>query len=351
MREVSTNQLKELRRQRGWSQAELAERAGISRTAVTAIENRRLVPSVMAALALAKALNTTVESLFGETDDAHETAWAWTPPSPPWRYWHAEVSGRALLYPVEDVKASGYLPQDGACDLERLPPPDFPLARRTLVLACCDPAAGLLATLYARETKFRLIVIPRSSQQAIDLLGQGLVHVAGLHLSSPDDADRNDQAVRSKLGTGFRLMRVASWQEGLALGKANPAASVRSAMRSRLRWVGREPGSGARQCMDELLPDQIHFRRIAHDHRAVADAIRSGWADAGVCLRLVCEEAGLKFFSLRDEFFELCFSAEMAGDPRVEALLRVVRSAEYRRLLAELPGYELRHSGEMRSTA
>src|SRR4051794_29327800 len=59
------NRVKSHRLKRGWSQAELAHRAGISRTAVSAIEVNRLVPSVAAALSLANALDCSVEELFG----------------------------------------------------------------------------------------------------------------------------------------------------------------------------------------------------------------------------------------------------------------------------------------------
>jgi DNA-binding XRE family transcriptional regulator len=44
------NRVRPYRESRGWSQAELARRAGISRAAVSAIEVNRLVPSVTAAL-------------------------------------------------------------------------------------------------------------------------------------------------------------------------------------------------------------------------------------------------------------------------------------------------------------
>jgi len=49
----------------GWSQAELARRADIPRTSVSAIEGDRLTPSVTAALALARVLECSVEELFG----------------------------------------------------------------------------------------------------------------------------------------------------------------------------------------------------------------------------------------------------------------------------------------------
>ena len=44
----------------------------------------------------------------------------------------------------------------------------------------------------------------------------------------------------------------------------------------------------------------------------MAEAIRAGWADAGVCLRLVSDQAGLDFLSIREEAYDLCFSADDA---------------------------------------
>ena len=49
---------------RDWSQQELADRAGLSRAGISAIESGRLAPSVTAAMALARVLCCTVEDLF-----------------------------------------------------------------------------------------------------------------------------------------------------------------------------------------------------------------------------------------------------------------------------------------------
>jgi len=38
-------------------------------------------------------------------------------------------------------------------------------------------------------------------------------------------------------------------------------------------------------------------------------------------------------------------------DPRIEALTRVVRSSAYRRLISELPGYNVADAGNLESTA
>jgi len=220
-------------------------------------------------------------------------------------------------------------------------------SEKSLVLAGCDPAAALLATEIQRRTGTRVIILSRSSQQALALLAQGVVHAAGVHLATRQAPEANDRAVRNHLGSGFQLLRVARWQEGLTVSAAAGIRSVRSALRAPLRWVGRQEGSAARECQDELLPRRSPPRRLAHDHRSVAEAIRNGWADAGICLRLVSEEAGLRFFAVREETYEWCLPGAGAPDPLLHALSQTVRSSSYRRLLDDLPGYDARECGEI----
>ena len=341
------NHVKELRLARGWSQAELARRAGISRAAVSAIEIERLVPSVAAALALAAALGCRVDALFAIGPDGQtQPAWAWPAATDPCRFWQAEVGGRVLCFPVE-ATATGLFLHDGVWELGQLHERPQHVPENTLVMASCDPAAALLAAELARSSPFRLLVFPRSSSAALKLLGEGLVHVAGVHLARAGRRQGNATAVRRQLGAGYTLLHVARWQEGLAVGAGLSIDSVNGALRQKLRWVGREPGSGARACLDELLENRQQPRRQARDHRGVAEAVRCGWADVGVCVRLVSEEAGLKFLSVRDETYDLCFASQAADDPRLKALVAVVRSESYRRLLGELPGYDVRLAGEL----
>lgn len=53
------------RQDAGLTQAELAQRAGISRITVARIESSTMVPSVAIAMKIARALDTTVEALWG----------------------------------------------------------------------------------------------------------------------------------------------------------------------------------------------------------------------------------------------------------------------------------------------
>ena len=49
---------------RDLTQADLADRAGITRASVNAIEGGRMVPSILLALKLARALDVSVDDLF-----------------------------------------------------------------------------------------------------------------------------------------------------------------------------------------------------------------------------------------------------------------------------------------------
>ncbi len=274
------NRVKDYRQGKGWSQAELARLAGISRAAVSAIEINRLVPSVAAALSLARALDCSVEELFDAARTGTvEPGWAWPSLQEPCRFWHASIGVRTLRYPVE-VTPLGLIAHDGVCRGGVCRSNGDFSPEKTLVLACCDPAAGLLAVEYARTTGFRLLVLPRSSGRALTLLKQGLVHAAGAHLSTAEDRGGNVSAVHEHFAEGMSLLRVARWEEGLAVSPDIAVKSVGEALGARLAWVGREIGSGARQCLDQLRPGPPAPRHQAFDHRGVAEPMSesaSGW--------------------------------------------------------------------------
>jgi putative transcriptional regulator len=62
--EVLRNRLREERDSKGWTQAELAARVGVSRKTINTVENRVFTPSATLAIKLAEALGVSVERLF-----------------------------------------------------------------------------------------------------------------------------------------------------------------------------------------------------------------------------------------------------------------------------------------------
>jgi len=58
------NRLRVLRAERDWSQQDLADRAGVSRQTINAVETERYEPSLSLAFALAAIFERTIEELF-----------------------------------------------------------------------------------------------------------------------------------------------------------------------------------------------------------------------------------------------------------------------------------------------
>ena len=58
------NRLKVLRAERDWSQADLAERLGVSRQSVNAIEKGRYDPSLPLAFTIADVFGLAIEDIF-----------------------------------------------------------------------------------------------------------------------------------------------------------------------------------------------------------------------------------------------------------------------------------------------
>ena len=58
------NRLKVLRSERGWSQAELAERLDVSRQSVNAIETGKYDPSLPLAFKIARIFGCPIEAIF-----------------------------------------------------------------------------------------------------------------------------------------------------------------------------------------------------------------------------------------------------------------------------------------------
>ena len=69
------------------------------------------MPSVVAALALARSLGTTVEELFGPIAvSAEEEVWAWKPTTGNSLHWSAEVGGKIVCFPAESMPMLTELP-------------------------------------------------------------------------------------------------------------------------------------------------------------------------------------------------------------------------------------------------
>ncbi len=330
-----------------------------------AIESGKLTPSVAVALRLARALDCTVEDLFALP--ATSCLPAVLPevevavPAPPFRVRVARVGSALVAWPAVGAEAEGDaegIARERQGERVLVEPLVDPSAlERSLVLAGCDPALAVLAAHLRRwHRDLRVVWIPLGSRAALRALARGQVHVAGAHLWDPESGEFNLPAVRRELaGCPVVVVTLSRWVEGLGLAPGNPRriGSLADLARPDVTIVNREPGSGSRLVLDTLLARQGlepgHLRGYARElrgHRAVAEAVASGLADAGPLVLPVARSFGLDFLPLLEERYDLVVPAELAEWPPVRDLLELLTTRPVRRELGAA-GYDVRESGAL----
>jgi len=364
--------LHEIREQRGVSAAELAKLTAVSRQTIYAIEAGDYVPNTSLALHLAKILEVRVEDLFQLEADLP------APPAPVnvellsekqhaskgqpvqlcrvgKRMMGVAASAQPLMLPMAD----GVVVENGARNHQarvQVFPGEMEESKRLLV-AGCDPGMSLLAHHLARYQGVDLVVAPSTSQQALEWLRQGKVHVAGSHLRDTPSGEYNVPLVQRLFARGaVKVVTFAIWEQGLVVESGNPKniRGVEDLARKDVRIVNREKGAGSRALLDLKLQEAgiaagklNGYGRVALGHLPAALAVSLGEADCCIAPRSAARAFGLAFLPLATERYDLVVRRQFLRMPAVEALLDLLHRAAIRRKLEMLAGYDTSHTGDV----
>ncbi|NYT07272.1 MAG: molybdopterin biosynthesis protein, partial [Methanomicrobiales archaeon] len=83
-------------------------------------------------------------------------------------------------------------------------------------------------------------------------------------------------------------------------------------------------------------------------HIGVALAVKTGEAEAGMCVYSAAQALGLPFVPVGTERYELAFRTGDSDDPRITALVQAIASPEFREILSGLGGYTTQETGVLR---
>ena len=216
-----------------------------------------------------------------------------------------------------------------------------------------DPALDLLVR--AMGDAIAVVPGPRGSVNGIVQLSRGAADAVALHLLDAASGRWNDPIARGALG-GAPVVLVHLWrrEQGLIVARGNPHGieGVGDLDGRRIAW--RPPGTGSRLLLERLMLTAGYAPRPelgapAESHLAVAAAVATGAADAGLAVRAVAESAGLDWVPLMSEPFELALDPATMG--AAEPLLATLAESSVQDRLAAMPGYDLSMSGERRLAA
>jgi putative molybdopterin biosynthesis protein len=219
-----------------------------------------------------------------------------------------------------------------------------------------DLTIGVLEdVLKARTPALKLSAASVGSLGGLVALRRREAHVAGSHLLDPRTGTYNLPDVRRQLDArDVLVVNLVRREQGLIVARGNPKAlrGLPDLVRADVRFVNRQPGAGTRVLLDWKLrglgirPAQVAgYAREEHTHMAVAVAVASGLADAGLGIRQAAVAIGLHFVPLEVEDYDLVLLRSFAADDMGERLLEAVRSAEFAAAVGRLAGYSTEHTG------
>lgn len=369
------NNLAARRRQRGISAAALAKAAGVTRQTIYAIEAGSYIPNTAVALRLARALESSVEDLFalpgaalaaplrraqafllpgsGELDAGQPVQLcrigkrliASAPSAVPW------------YIPASDAIAAGTATESGKLNVDiHFDDATFssPGGRNRILIAGCDPAISVLAR-HTQAAGMELVLAHRNSSQALELLKENCVHIAGAHLRDEPSGESNVPAIaRLFAKNSVAVISFALWEEGIVTAAGNPKGirGIEDLARPDVAMVNREKGAGSRLLLDSRLallqidPQSVRgYARTAPGHLAAAWQVRTGAADCCIATGVAARVYGLGFVPLVSERYDLAIRRTHLDLPVVQALLDTLNRARFRRELESIGGYDMKPAG------
>jgi putative molybdopterin biosynthesis protein len=221
--------------------------------------------------------------------------------------------------------------------------------RALLFTGSHDPLVDYLADLLSQK-EVELHSTHVGSMGGILALKKNECHAAPMHLLA-EDGDYNIPYLKKYLpGEDVVLICVTERQQGI-ISKDGIGFDALSSH----TFVNRQRGSGTRMLLDHLLRknriDQskiLGYEREVTTHLAVALAVKSGEADAGMGVYSAAKALGLRFIPVASERYEIAIRREYIEDPRVSELCNTLVSPAFKEILDRLGGYDTQDTGVRR---
>src|SRR4051812_8021485 len=209
-------------------------------------------------------------------------------------------------------------------DLERAFAVAFDEAAHVLTFfASHDDALAALREHAVASAALHLDIRFCGSVDAITALNEGRCTPAGSHTPpQPGPGSLAQRTYQPLLQPGVhKLIGFARRTQGLIVASGNPLGlgSIADVSRRPARYVNRALGTGTRLLLDEMLAQaQLATSAIAGyaatepSHAAVAQAVASGAADAGLGIEAAARSRGLDFVALLEEdYYLVCLKAAL----------------------------------------
>ncbi|MCL2558791.1 MAG: hypothetical protein FWE09_09980, partial [Treponema sp.] len=186
-------------------------------------------------------------------------------------------------------------------------------------------------------------------------LARGECHIAPIHLLDEETGEYNIAVIKKFFsGVPMSLIKGLRRAQGLIVKKGNPLGLHALEQLRECSFINRQRGSGTRVLLDYKLREagiegaQIKgYDREAPTHMAVAAAVQSGGADAGMGIAAAAEALGLGFVPIGAEEYDFAIPSRFLSLPQAALFIETLRSEAFKQRLSSLAGYTAGRCGEI----
>ncbi|MCP5100860.1 MAG: molybdopterin biosynthesis protein [Chloroflexi bacterium] len=233
------------------------------------------------------------------------------------------------------------------------------IEKTVLVMGSHDLTLDLVSQFLAESEGQRLASANVGSLGGLVALRRGECHLAGAHLLDPDTGKYNESYIQRYLdGVDVVLISLVGREQGWIVPPGNPKqfANWADAANSDIRIVNRQRGAGTRVLLDYELnqrginAEQVNgYDREEYTHLAVAAAIASGTADAGLGIHSAARALKLDFVPLTHERYDLVIPKMHYESDRLQGLLALLHDDAFRTAVSHMPGYDVSVMGQVQT--
>jgi len=233
-----------------------------------------------------------------------------------------------------------------------------PSAGKLILMAGSDdPLLQLILGWFNKKYPEMLVFYSNvGSRKGLNILKDGLSHIALTHIYDPDEDTYNIEAVKKveERNNNFVVINLFSRELGF-IYRDKKADSFKEIADKKLRFINRPENSGTRILVDHILsrenvsPENIvGYNNEVSSHLEIAEYVAKGKADIGIGNTFYVDLFGLNFDRIKTESFDMVLDKDFYFSEEYQLFLEFLKKTDIKSAIDSFKGYSSEKTGKIK---